>query len=419
MENVGRRGAVIFDVDGTLADSLPPHVDFCRTMNEELDAGLQLPEASDLDACRALAAAPMDNFLRRAGFAEREVEIAVQRYERSFAEEFPVRLFKGVPEMLQQLAREPGLLLAVVSSNTSKNVRACLAQHSDKPLAEYFEFIWGIDNAARSKADSLAQAVAQLGLAPQQIVYIGDTAKDARCAQKCGMQFIGANWGGFEDMGRLASATAVAGDAEELEPFVALRSPSQVFDESLGLINSGAVISSHPTQSRSLRSLEQVCVPPNLDATSPIDAASWWSFLWFSWMTPLYDKKGEDLKLEVEAEAAFQDWTTPRNDAPEAQAAKLQRTWDDSGDKASLLNAFWAIYGCWWLRIASLKLVGMVSVVGTPLLIKAFLGQLQIHTATSADTMIDDENRWPFGVLLVLVPTMTACSFLYTFMWHQ
>ena len=467
-------GAVIFDADGTLADSLPPHVAFCRMMNEELRAGLLLPETSDLDGCRALAAAPMDNFLRRAGFAGGDVDTAVQRYERSFADEFPVGLFDKVPAMLQTLA-EQGLRMAVVSSNTSKNVRACLAQHSGVPLANCFEFIWGIDNAARSKAESLAHAAAEMGLAPQQIVYVGDTEKDARCAQACGMQFVGADWGGFEDMGRLASAAASAEGVEGLAPYTAVQSPSAVPSEVLRLIQSSSISSSKnlSCESRSPQSVEQGLAQSQSFALSPYDAAGWWSFLWFSWMTPLYDKKGEDLKLELDAEVAFADWSTPRRDAPDAQAAKLQvsvcaracallrvlqhtraryrslslslllsplsflpslpvadsvssrppslstsqQAWNDSGENPRLLDVFWSIYGRWWLQIASLKLVGMVSVVGTPLLIKAFLGQLQLHTASVDTTAAED--RWPFWLLLALVPTMTACSFLYTFMWHQ
>ena len=104
--------AIVFDADGTLLDSLPPHVAFCRAMNDKYACGLSLPDlsssagmepqlhpqpqdshddaahadphadrgydhnpdpavaAGSLAAARALAAAPMDNFLRRAGFAE-------------------------------------------------------------------------------------------------------------------------------------------------------------------------------------------------------------------------------------------------------------------------------------------------------------------------------------------------------------
>ena len=419
-------GAVIFDVDGTLADSLPPHVAFCHAMNAELGAGLQLPATSDLAGCRALAAAPMDNFLRRAGFAESDVATAVQRYEKTFAEQHPVGLFEGVPTMLHQLsqARDQGLRMAVVSSNTSKNVRACLAQHSATPLADYFEFIWGIDNASRSKAESLAQAAAELGLETNKIVYVGDTEKDARCAQACGMHFVGANWGGFEDMGQLASAA----DSAELMPFVALHSPAKVCEEAFRLIRTGATSplteqpcsshmveqgdAKHQSYSGTIHELQSA------DTVSPYDAAGWWSFLWFSWMTPLYDKKGADLKEEVDADVAFAQWTTPKHDAPGVQGTKLQEAWDAGGKEATLLSAFRSIYGHWWLQIASLKLIGMVSVVGTPLLIKTFLAQLQLHTASPTDTT-SSEDRWPYWVLLALVPTMTICSFLYTFMWHQ
>ena len=57
----------------------------------------------------------------------------------------------------------------------------------------------------------------------------------------------------------------------------------------------------------------------------------------------------------------------------------------------------------------------MLSTVGTPLLIKAFLGQLQLHTAST----VGAEEPWPFWTLLALVPMMTLSSFMYTFVWHH
>jgi hypothetical protein len=121
----GEAVGVVFDCDGTLADSLPPHIAFLHAMNVELGAGLTLPAERDRRGCRELAAAPMDNFLRSAGFTEADVARCVQRYEASFAEEHPVFLFDGVPALLRRLS-EGGAKLAIVSSNTSRNVRACL-----------------------------------------------------------------------------------------------------------------------------------------------------------------------------------------------------------------------------------------------------------------------------------------------------
>ena len=48
--------AAVFDADGTLVDSLPPHVGFCHEMNSKFDCGLTLPDTKDLIACRSLSA---------------------------------------------------------------------------------------------------------------------------------------------------------------------------------------------------------------------------------------------------------------------------------------------------------------------------------------------------------------------------
>ena len=63
---------------------------------------------------------------------------------------------------------------------------------------------WGIDNASRSKSESILSAIEVLGVSAQRIVYVGDTSNDARAAQSAGVRFVGADWGGFEDMGDVA-----------------------------------------------------------------------------------------------------------------------------------------------------------------------------------------------------------------------
>ena len=50
---------VLFDADGTLLNSLPAHVEFCRTLNDERGLGLALPLSSDLVASRKITGAPM------------------------------------------------------------------------------------------------------------------------------------------------------------------------------------------------------------------------------------------------------------------------------------------------------------------------------------------------------------------------
>lgn len=202
-----RLRAVVFDADGTLLDSLGPHVAFCRRMSERHTGGaVAVPDPADLEACRALSAAPMDNFLRRAGFDEALVPMLVEEYERSFAADFPVKPFDAAAlTALLDACGAAGVPTGVVTSNTAHNTRACLG----KDLADRFSFIWGIDNGPRSKLDGMRAALRYLGAsrAPEEVLYVGDTRKDGACAAEAGMSFLPASYG-FEDLASDAKVTA-------------------------------------------------------------------------------------------------------------------------------------------------------------------------------------------------------------------
>lgn len=193
-----RRG-ILWDADGTLLDSLPPHIDFLHRMSAELGFGLALPERSDLAACRAIAAAPMSAFVARAGFPDSSIARCVDAYEARFASEHPVRPFGGVGTLLGRLG-ESGVRCAVVSSNTAANVVSGLGPD----LAARFEFVEGIDTGPADKAAAIEAACARLGLPASAVSYVGDTAKDCAKAREAGVAFIGVSYG-FEDLAADAS----------------------------------------------------------------------------------------------------------------------------------------------------------------------------------------------------------------------
>lgn len=194
--------AVLFDADGTLLDSLPPHIDFLHQMNTELGLGLSLPDRSDVAACRQITAAPMDNFFRAAGFPESVITRCVEAYEARFAEECPVLPFPGVDSLLKRLSAM-GVRTAVVSSNTAVNVQKGLGED----IAAQLEFIYGIDNAPADKVDAIVAALTRLGVEPAAAAYVGDTEKDCIKATAAGVRFIGSDYG-FE---ALALSGAIGG----------------------------------------------------------------------------------------------------------------------------------------------------------------------------------------------------------------
>jgi phosphoglycolate phosphatase-like HAD superfamily hydrolase len=218
--------AIIFDADGTLLDSLLPHIAFCRALAaQHPELGVCVPRADQLNACRALAAAPMHRFLRNAGFPVDRLEAFVAEYEASFADRFPTPPFEGVDRMLATLGerRGAGLRLVVVSSNTSANVRRGFAHCVGADLLAHFDFVWGIDNAHREKRQSIADALRSLGVAADRAVYVGDTRKDCASAVANGVQFVGVDYG-FEDLAAAKAEGALPGcDAVVASPAELLR----------------------------------------------------------------------------------------------------------------------------------------------------------------------------------------------------
>lgn len=205
---------VIFDADGTLLDSLPPHIDFCHTMNEELNLGLMLPARTQVANCRSVAAAPMANFFRSAGFPESSIAQCVAAYEARFSSECPVLPFAGIDHLLHRLTEEDSgpIPCGIVSSNTAANVLAGLGEG----LASRFAFVDGIDNAPADKAEALSLALSRLGIEPAAAVYVGDTRKDWIKARAAGLQFVGVSYG-FEDLAPEAlDGAPVAHTVEEL-----------------------------------------------------------------------------------------------------------------------------------------------------------------------------------------------------------
>ena len=190
--------AILFDADGTLLASLPAHVTFCRTLANEIGLNLDLPSPADLIASRKIAAAPMDNFFRKAGFPEATIEDCVEAYEKRFASECPVLPYEGINSMLQTISSWPEVSCGIVSSNTAANVRHALGAE----LCEYFAFIDGIDNAPSDKSDAIVAALERLAdpNGPLEAVYVGDTEKDWLKSSAVGVPFIGVDYG-FEPLG--------------------------------------------------------------------------------------------------------------------------------------------------------------------------------------------------------------------------
>jgi phosphoglycolate phosphatase len=209
-----RFALAIFDLDGTLADSV---ADIAAAMNWALaHHGLPVhPEHAYL----SFVGEGVRELVRRAAGPEREVLHApvLESYLGYYAEHLleRTRPFPGVERMLEQLAAG-GTRLAVLSNKsdafTRQLVSALFPRHA-------FGAVYGERPGVPRKPDpSAALALAaQLGVAPAACAFVGDTPVDMKTAQAAGMHAVGVTWGfrGEAEL-RLYGAQAIAHDAGEL-----------------------------------------------------------------------------------------------------------------------------------------------------------------------------------------------------------
>ena len=179
--------ALVFDLDGTLVDSLP---DLRAGLNEML-RGLTRRELSAHEVRRMIGDgthALVERALRATGELI-DVERAHQRFRflRSGAHATE-RLYPGIAATLRSLI-ESGARLGIC---TNKQQTATLAVLKGFEIAEYFEVIIGGDVLSFRKPNvrHLLTALEQLRISPNESVMIGDNENDYVAARAAGVAVI-------------------------------------------------------------------------------------------------------------------------------------------------------------------------------------------------------------------------------------
>ncbi len=186
--------AVIFDLDGTLLDTLE---DIALSVNEVLKA--EGFSEHPLDAYRFFVGDGMDKLVQRAfpeGSLEGKalagkVETVKAVYRRRWAEN--TRPYPGVPEMLTILEKR-GIPKAIFSNKPQE-----FTQITVETLLPHwaFEAVYGIGPDIPRKPDPHGALLiaGMFGVNPNQIVYLGDTSTDMKTALAAKMHPVGALWG--------------------------------------------------------------------------------------------------------------------------------------------------------------------------------------------------------------------------------
>lgn len=189
--------AIIFDLDGTLANTLPT---LCYVGNTALSAcGFRkVPE----DRYPLLIGNGANNLI--SGLINvvnsippfpGEVEMVRAEYDKIYASDplYLTEVYEGMQDLLASL-REKGIKCAVLSNKphdmTEKVVSGLFPENT-------FDVIFGQrENIAKKPAPDAALEIAEiLGIAPSEFLFVGDSGVDMQTGNNAGMTPVGVLWG--------------------------------------------------------------------------------------------------------------------------------------------------------------------------------------------------------------------------------
>ena len=208
------RPILIFDLDGTLVNSLP---DIAAAMNTALKAnGLPVHSESAYAAMVGNGAVVLTE--RACGNRQDRVKDVYTFYRKQYSAHLDEKThpYPGMPETLISL-REQGYALGVISNKNQRDVeRVCRSCFPDFQ----FDAVIGCLEGEPLKPDPAcaARLTAPLGASQGDILaVIGDSAVDAAFAHGLGVACIGCAWG-FRGRAELEKANAemIADSAEEI-----------------------------------------------------------------------------------------------------------------------------------------------------------------------------------------------------------
>lgn len=186
--------AVLFDLDGTLLDTLE---DLANAMNKVLESrGVPV---HPVEAYRLMVGDGVENLVKRAlPEAMRDpqnlaLSVAAMREEYSRNWALRTRPYPGVPQLLDGLSSKE-VPMAVLSNKPHDFTERMVAEM----LGSWrFQVVLGERLGVPRKPDPTAalQIASQLGIPPRDFVYLGDTDTDMRTAVAAGMFPVGALWG--------------------------------------------------------------------------------------------------------------------------------------------------------------------------------------------------------------------------------
>jgi len=185
--------AAIFDLDGTLVDSLEDLADSANLTAQEFGH-----RTHELSRFRFFVGNGAKKLIERSfpsGTSGEEIEKALVRFREIYAEHYvtKTRPYDGITSALSEL-KVRGLKLAVCTNKPQEAAAFILEKFFG---ANFFADIIGDKRDGKIKPDPthVLEMVCRLGVKPKDVAYFGDSCVDMQTAHNAGFFAVGVTWG--------------------------------------------------------------------------------------------------------------------------------------------------------------------------------------------------------------------------------
>jgi len=178
--------SLIFDFDGTLADTLEEVLKIYNEMSPQYN----LRKIQD-DEVHSLRHMKIADFLDHLAVPRRLVPILLYKGTQTLKSRIHnLPLIEGMADILPKL-RSQSQHFGILTSNSTENVQLFLKHHG---MDELFTFISSTTKLT-GKAKHLRSIRRTFSIETENIIYIGDEIRDVKAAKKAGVPVAAVGWG--------------------------------------------------------------------------------------------------------------------------------------------------------------------------------------------------------------------------------
>ena len=177
---------IIFDFDGTLADTLDAIVKITNRL--AIEFGYKPTNPEELAQIRNLSSREI---VKKSGISIFKIPFLLKKLKENLHDDIQnLSPISGIKEALIQL-KDEGHVLGILTSNSEDNVRFFLKKQG---MLDLFSFIYS-ETTLFNKHRVLRRFMQQNHLSAEEIVYVGDETRDIEASKKIHVKVIAVSWG--------------------------------------------------------------------------------------------------------------------------------------------------------------------------------------------------------------------------------